>query len=139
MPGRKAAESIPRKSLPSGRSARPPTRFSCQHFCWPALSCRHTPHHPSRATYPRSLLAQALASFARQTGLQIVYLSGVVREQRSPGAPAGLTPDAALTQLLAGTGLRFEYLNERSLRILPAPVPPHEKRTPERPCQRTAR
>jgi iron complex outermembrane receptor protein len=79
---------------------------------------------------PSQSLPQALALFARQTGLQIVYLSGVIREQRSPGASAGLTPDAALTQLLAGTGLRFEYLNARSIRILPAPAPAHESATP---------
>jgi len=85
---------------------------------------------PLTSDIPSQSLAQALSLFARQTGLQIVYLSGVIREQRSPGAPAGLAPEAALTHLLAGTGLRFEYLNERSIRILPEPVPTHGHATP---------
>jgi outer membrane receptor protein involved in Fe transport len=85
---------------------------------------------PLTSDIPSQSLPQALALFARQTGLQIVYLSGVIREQRSPGAPAGLAPEAALTHLLAGTGLRFEYLNARSIRILPAPAPAHERATP---------
>jgi iron complex outermembrane receptor protein len=85
---------------------------------------------PLTSDIPSQSLPQALALFARQTGLQIVYLSGVIREQRSPGAPAGLAPDAALTRLLAGTGLRFEYLNARSIRILPVAAPAHEGATP---------
>jgi outer membrane receptor protein involved in Fe transport len=61
-------------------------------------------------------LAQALASFARQTGLQVVYLSESARTRLSQGARAGLAPAAALTELLENTGLRFEFLNARTVR-----------------------
>src|SRR5262249_14434069 len=61
-------------------------------------------------------LPEALAAFGRQTGLQLIYLSGVAETQRSPGAPAGSTASAALTQLLEGTGLTFEFLNDRTVR-----------------------
>ena len=82
---------------------------------------------PTRLTVdiPPQPLAAALAAYARQTGLQVLYVSEIVRKKASKGARAGVTPDAALTQLLAGTGLRFEFLNERSVRIVVAkPTPP---------------
>lgn len=67
-------------------------------------------------------LAQALTAFARQTGLQIIYVSDLVKARRSNGAPAGLSPNDALTQLLEGTGLTFEWLNARTAKILAVPV-----------------
>ena len=86
------------------------------------------------ADIPPQPLAEALAAYARQTGLQLVFVSEIARGKTSKGAPAGLTHEAALTRLLDGTGLRFEFLNERSVRILvakpelpPAPAPPHEE------------
>jgi outer membrane receptor protein involved in Fe transport len=89
---------------------------------------------PARLTadIPPQPLAGALAEYARQTGLQLVFVSEIARGKTSKGAPAGLVQDAALTRLLDGTGLRFEFLNERSVHILvakptlpPAPAPPH--------------
>jgi iron complex outermembrane receptor protein len=68
-------------------------------------------------------LAEALAEFASQTGLQLLYVSGVVLDQRSTAVPAGLTPGDALTRLLKGTGLRFEYLTAHSIRVLGIPPP----------------
>ena len=65
-------------------------------------------------------LAQALSDFAAQTGLQVVYVSSIAANQHSKGAPRGLPPSEALESLLAGTGLRFEYVNERTVRILAA-------------------
>ncbi len=68
-------------------------------------------------------LAQALAAFAEQTGVQLVYVSGVVRNQRSHAIPAGLTAQDALAALLQGTGLRGQFLTANSVRIL-ALAPP---------------
>ncbi len=75
------------------------------------------------AEIPAQPLKQALASFASQTGWQLVYVSDVVRNQKSRGAPAGMSPQEALARLLQGTGLRFEYLTPRSVRILAVPPP----------------
>ena len=75
-------------------------------------------------------LAQALEAFARQTGLQLVYLSGVVHDQRSHAVAAGLSPNEALTRILQGTGLKFEYLTPRSIRILAAVVGPPREAAP---------
>src|ERR1700690_1898164 len=56
------------------------------------------------AAIPAEPLAQALAAFARQTGLQLVYVSGVLRAQRSHAVSAGLGANEALTRMLDGTG-----------------------------------
>jgi outer membrane receptor protein involved in Fe transport len=82
------------------------------------------------ADIPAEPLAQSLAAFARQTGLQLVYVSDVVRDQRSHAVPAGLGANEALTRLLEGTGLKFDYLTPRSVQILIAVVgPPREPAT----------
>jgi outer membrane receptor protein involved in Fe transport len=67
-------------------------------------------------------VTEALAAFGRQTGLQLIYVSTIAEAQQSKGARAGLTASDALTQLLDGTGLAFEFLNARTVRIFPAPV-----------------
>ena len=66
-------------------------------------------------------LAQALSEFATQTGLQVVYVSGIVTSQDSKGASRGLPTGDALERLLADTGLRFEFLNDRTVRIFSGP------------------
>jgi iron complex outermembrane recepter protein len=76
------------------------------------------------ASIPPQPLAEALATFGRQSGLQLIYLSTVAESRHSNGARAGLTPVAALAQLLEGTGLTFEFLNPRTLRIFPVPLVP---------------
>jgi iron complex outermembrane recepter protein len=76
------------------------------------------------ADIPAEPLAQALEAFAQQTGLQFVYVSGVVNEQRSHAVSAGLGANEALARMIEGTGLKFEYLTPRSIRILAAVVGP---------------
>src|SRR5215472_7517413 len=87
-------------------------------------------------------LAEALAKFGRQTGLQLLYLSGIAEAQHSRGARAGLTASAAITQLLEGTGLTFEFLNARTVRIFPAsvtvPTPAAPLPAPQHLSQRSA-
>jgi hypothetical protein len=58
------------------------------------------------ADIPAQPLAQALSAFARETGLQLVYVSGVVRNQKSHPASAGLSAQEALARMLQGTGSR---------------------------------
>jgi len=70
-------------------------------------------------------LAQALAAFAGQTGLQLVYVSEIVRNRKSHAVAAGLTPEQALARMLRGTGLKFEYLTPHSIRILAAEAAPN--------------
>src|SRR3984893_550138 len=81
------------------------------------------------ADIPARPLAEALATFARQTSLQLVYVSSVVRNRRSHPAAAGLSADEGLARLLQGTGLRFEYLTTHSIRILAAVGEPPQTTT----------
>ena len=92
------------------------------------------PLNPRRSppAFLQAPLAQALEEFARQTGLQLVYVSGVVRDQRSHAVSAGLAADAALARMLEGTGLTFEYLTPRSIRILAAVIAPPRESTRRR-------
>ncbi len=86
------------------------------------------------ADIPAEPVAQALEGFARQTGLQLVYVSGVLRDQRSHAVSAGLGANEALTQILQGTGLKFEYLTPRSIRILAAVIGPPRETAPMTPA-----
>jgi iron complex outermembrane receptor protein len=67
-------------------------------------------------------VAEALAAFGRQAGLQLIYVSAIAETLQSKGARAGSTVSEGLAQLLDGTGLRFEFLNARTVRIFPAPA-----------------
>jgi outer membrane receptor protein involved in Fe transport len=67
---------------------------------------------------PARPLKEALTAFADQTGLQLVYVSGIVRGQKSHRVRAGLSPERALAKLLQGTGVRYEYLTPNTIRIL---------------------
>src|SRR5277367_1659537 len=70
------------------------------------------------ADIPAQPLTRALAAFADQTGLQLIYVSGVASNRNSHAAKAGLGAAEALTRMLKGTGLKFEYLTPYSIRIL---------------------
>ena len=62
-------------------------------------------------------VAAALSEFAHQTGLQLLYVSQVAQARASKGAHAGLSAADALTELLDGTGLSFQFVNARTVRI----------------------
>jgi len=86
-----------------------------------AMVCVATPsfaeqHRPAIAIAAQPL-SQALAEFAEQTGLQVVYVSHVIGGRQSNGVEPGLAPSDALARLLEGTGLKFEFLNPRTVRI----------------------
>lgn len=53
---------------------------------------------------PAQPLSAALSEFARQTGLQLLYVTQIAKAQASKGAPAGLPVSDTLTELLEGTG-----------------------------------
>jgi outer membrane receptor protein involved in Fe transport len=69
------------------------------------------------ADIPAGPLSGALAEFARQTGLQLVYVSDVAKGRTSREVRAGTLPAQALTELLAGTGLSYTFVNDRTVRI----------------------
>src|SRR5262249_25528841 len=88
---------------------------------------------PLSAGIPAQPLRRALTTFAAETELALIYLSGVVGDQQSHVVAPGLAPHEALTQLLEGTGLRFKYLTAKSIRIFPAEPPKLAERTGQEP------
>ena len=77
------------------------------------------------APIPPQPLAQALVEFAHQTGLQLLYESKLAVQRQSNEAAQGLSAAAALTEILRGTGLNFQFLNPKTVRIYePAAVAP---------------
>jgi outer membrane receptor protein involved in Fe transport len=70
---------------------------------------------------PALPLAQALGEFADQTGLQVVYVSGIAVTRVSGRVARGLPATDALQRMLARTGLHFEFLNDRTVRIFAGP------------------
>ena len=62
-------------------------------------------------------LVKALAEFADQTGLQLVYPSELATGVDSQGASTDGAPEKTLDQLLASTGLEYEYINDRTIAI----------------------
>ena len=77
-----------------------------------------TAQPPSPASAAAQPLAEALSDFAARTGLQVVYVSETVASVRANAVPPGLAPEDTLERMLRGTGLKFEYLNARTVRIV---------------------
>ena len=91
----------------------------------PAALAQTAQSAPLTIDIPAQPLPGALAVFAQQTNLQLVYVSAVVANKRSRAVSAGLSANDALTLLLRGTGLRFEYLTADTIRIENAATPAH--------------
>src|SRR5215472_18473851 len=87
-------------------------------FSWSAASRADS---TLSADIPAGPVAEALTEFARQTGLQLVYVTEIAAGRTSRGARAGASSSEALSQLLAGTGLGFAFINDRTVRIYVAP------------------
>ena len=70
-------------------------------------------------------LGAALQSLAKDRGFQVVYESAEVDPLRTQGATGELTFEEALTQLLAGTGLTYEFYDDKAVSVLPAGARAH--------------
>ena len=99
-----------------------------------AVASDGSPGRPSSSGIPSESLPQALAAFADQTGLQLVYLSTLAEGRYSQSAPAGLSPPKALMRLLSGTGIDFVFLNSRTIKLFSVVPPPAQ--TPVHPTAR---
>lgn len=68
---------------------------------------------------PAQALAPALHAFGKQTDLLIIFVSEDVQTLQSSRVAGDLKPDEALKQLLKGTGLTYQYVDEQTVSILP--------------------
>jgi len=68
---------------------------------------------------PAQDLKSALQSLATEREFQILYRTEVVGDRQTAGASGELNMDEALTRLLSGTGLAYQYLDDKTITITP--------------------
>jgi len=73
-----------------------------------------------RAAIPAQSLASALSVLATENDLQLVYESEIVSGLEAPAVPMGTPVEQALQSLLSGSGLGYEFIDARSVRIFKA-------------------
>lgn len=66
---------------------------------------------------PAQPLAQALKQFADQTGLQLAFETALTTGRTSPEVKGEFSTGEALKQLLQGTGLRYDFLDDRTVAV----------------------
>lgn len=66
---------------------------------------------------PAGALAPALVAFGKQAGVQVSYVPSVANGLTTSGVSGTLSTDAALSQLLAGTGLSFKMSGAKTVVI----------------------
>jgi len=60
-----------------------------------------------------------LAEFIRQTGLQLLFEADAIRGHRTRAVRGELDAAEALHLMLDGSGLTFEFINERTIAVRP--------------------
>lgn len=66
---------------------------------------------------PAQPLASALTAFGQQSGLQVTFDPAVASGRRSPGVTGTLAPEEALRRVLAGTGLIYRFVDNRTVAL----------------------
>ncbi len=64
----------------------------------------------------------ALAEFIRQTGLQVLFETDAIRDHLTHAVIGLFSAAEALALMLEGSGLVFEFINERTITVRPRPT-----------------
>jgi iron complex outermembrane receptor protein len=75
-----------------------------------------------RFAIPAQPLPDALNAFGRQAGLQVTVDAAVAAGVRGQAVAGDLTPREALTRLLAGTGLVWRFVDDRTVALARPPA-----------------
>src|SRR5262249_33146459 len=78
---------------------------------------------------PPQPLADAIRAVGSQTNTNILFDPPLVAARRAPLVKGDLTPDQALKALLAGTGIKYEFLNDKTVVISAAEPAEHPNPT----------
>lgn len=73
---------------------------------------------------PSQPLASALEVLATQRNIQVLYRSDIVGAMQAPRVTGELTTNEVLQQLLRGTGLSFQYLEDGAVMVAPLDATP---------------
>jgi iron complex outermembrane receptor protein len=68
---------------------------------------------------PKQSLADALAAWSRQSGLQVLRRDTDGADVTASSVTGKFSPAEALEKMLAATGLAYEFVNDRTVRIAP--------------------
>ncbi len=71
---------------------------------------------------PAQPLSTALQKLSSDRDIQLIFRTDLVGDRRTSGAVGELTLDEALTRLLAGSGLTWRYLDDRTVTVMPKAV-----------------
>jgi outer membrane receptor protein involved in Fe transport len=82
---------------------------------------------------PSASLADSLNAWSRATGVEILVDPTLLRGKRAPAVRSAPTPEAALIQLLRGSGLTYEKRGGTYLIVRGSRVPQRSKANPTRP------
>lgn len=121
---------------PIGRSCRTSLRHAVAvGLLMMVAGLAHAETPPQAFDIPAGTLIGALDRFGEQSGLQVSYDVELLKGKRAPAVNGKLSADAALTQLLKGSGLRSGFINERTVVIKKVEaVPPAKPPAPARPA-----
>jgi Secretin and TonB N terminus short domain len=115
--------------MPRSSSADRSRRFL---LCLGALALAGTFIGGARANGPEKQLfkisagraPEALDEFVRQSGLQVLFDFDAIRNFSTHEVDGELEPAAALARMFEGSGLTFEFINERTVAVRPRPPRP---------------
>jgi iron complex outermembrane recepter protein len=102
------------------------TRLSARTLCWllaglPVVGAVASGSDDLSTEILAQPLQQALIAFVNSTNLHLVYVSQLAVGKISHSIPAGLPIRDGLSRLLEGTGLTYEFLGPRTIKILERP------------------
>lgn len=87
---------------------------------------QYTTSQPAGAvnvSVPAGPLESGLLSLGRQTNLRMLYPSNLTAGRRTAGVNGQMSPQQAVTQLLAGTGLRASFTGQNTVQVLDPSIP----------------
>src|SRR5262245_43014708 len=64
---------------------------------------------------------EALAEFVRQSGFQVLFDFDAIRGFSTHAVSGQLDPGEALSRMFEGSGLTFEFINDRTISVRPRP------------------
>jgi hypothetical protein len=65
---------------------------------------------------------EALSEFVRQSGLQVLFDFDAIRHFNTHEVSGQLNATEALSRMFEGSGLTFEFINERTITVRPRPL-----------------
>jgi iron complex outermembrane receptor protein len=92
-----------------------------------ALHAADRPERLIRLDIESQPIGEALLEFSRQSGIQIVLDANDAGGIEAPRVDGLYTPQGALTRLLAGSDLSYDYLNDRTVAVRMARVKGEER------------